>query len=137
MLRPDQPIDQVAVYLDDHLLSEQPVAHREDLSRLFGHVPHAGASGFAVTGDFRTDGREFVSVSVIGIPTQGERFLLQLYRLTSPEPLDRLPPEHLRQRVAGTADPAIFVDSGADDALQFIACLHKHLPAGAAPRVLD
>lgn len=137
LLRPDQPIDRVAVYLDDHLLGEQPVVYREDLASLFGHVPHAGASGFGVGDAFRAAGKEFVSVSVAGIPARGERFFLQRYRLTSPEPLDRLPPEHLRRRVAGSEDPRIFVDTGADNALQFIGFLHRHLKAGSAPRVLD
>ena len=138
LLRPDRPITRVAVYLDDHLLAEQPVAYREDLAGLFGHVaPHAGHSGFAAHGEFRAAGREFVSVSVVGFPAEGERFLLQRYCLTAPEPLDRLPPAHLRKRVSGTEDPRIFADSGADNALQFIGFLHKHLRADSAPRVLD
>lgn len=137
LLRPDQPIDRVAVYLDDHLLGEQAVDHRQDLARLFGHVRHAGSSGFAVAGGFRAAGEDFVSVSVVGLPRRGERFLLQYYRLTAPEPLDRLPPAHLRKRVAGTDDPKVFIDSGADNALQFIGYLSKHLEARAVPRVLD
>jgi SAM-dependent methyltransferase len=137
LLRPDQPIDRVAVYLDEHLLGEQVVVHREDLAQLFGHVPHGGLSGFGIAGEFRTAGKDFVSVSVVGLPRDGERFVLQRYCLTSPEPLDRLPPAHLRQRVAGTDDPKLFTDSGADNALQFIGSLHKHLNARAAPCVLD
>ena len=137
LLRPDQPIDRVAVYLDEHLLGEQAVAHRQELAQLFGHVPHAGLSGFGVAGEFRAAGKDFVSVSVVGVPASGERFLLQGYRLTSPEPPDRLPPAHLRRRVAGTDDPKLFTDTGADNALQFIGSLHKHLKASAAPRVLD
>ena len=137
LLRPDQPIDQVAVYLDDQLLGEQDVAHRQDLADLFGHVPHAGFSGFSIAGDFRAAGKDFVSVSVMGVPPDGERFVLQRYRLASPEPPDRLPPEHLRRRVAGTDDPRLFTETGADNALQFIGALHKHLEARAAPRVLD
>lgn len=138
LLRPDRPIERVAVYLDDHLLAEQPVAYREDLARLFGHVvPHAGFSGFGARGEFRAAGGGFVSVSAVGVPAEGERFLLQRYRLASPEPLDRLPPAHLRTRVSGIEDPQIFVDSGADNALQFIGFLHKHLRTSGAPRVLD
>lgn len=137
LLRPDQPIDRVAVYLDGHLLGEQAVMHRQDLADLFGHIPHAGCSGFAVAGDFRADGEGFVSVTAVGVPRSGERFVLQRYRLTSPEPPDRLPPGHLRRRVAGTEDPQLFSESGADNALQFIGSLHKHLKTSAAPRVLD
>ena len=137
LLKPDQPIDRIAVYLDDHLLGEQAVVHRQDLAQLFSHVPHAGFSGFAIAGDFRAAGKAFVSVSVVGAPPSGERFLLQRYHLTSPEPPDRLPPEHLRRRVAGTDDPKLFTDSGADNALQFIGALRKHLKTCAAPRVLD
>jgi SAM-dependent methyltransferase len=137
LLRPDQPIDRVAVYLDDHLLGEQAVAHRQDLAELFGHVPHAGFSGFGIAGAFRAAGKDFVSVTVVGVPAGGERFLLQRYHLTSPEPPDRLPPAHLRRRVAGTDDAKLFIDTGADNALQFIGSLHKHLETRAAPRVLD
>lgn len=137
LLRPDQPIDRVAVHLDETLLGEQEVVHRQELAQLFGHVPHAGSSGFGIAGEFSAAGKDFVGVSVVGLPRRGERILLQAYRLASPEAPDRLPPAHLRRRVAGTDDPRLFTDTGADNALQFIASLHKHLGGRAAPRVLD
>ncbi len=137
LLLPDQRVETIAVYVDDLLIGEQSPGYREDIKHLFSHVPHAGLSAFGLTGNFTVGDAAFVSVTIVGTLPSGERVLLQRYRLTRVDLPDRLPDERLRTRVAGTGGPKVFAESGADNALQFIGFLRRHLRASAAPRILD
>ncbi len=137
LIAPDAEIKMIAVYLNEQLLDEQPVAIRKDVGQVFAHVAHAERSGFAIVGSFEASGQDFVSVSVVGTAESGELFLLQKYCLTAPYLADDLPDERLRRRVAGDVSEKVFVESGVDNALQFIAFLQTHLPTRARSRVLD
>jgi SAM-dependent methyltransferase len=136
LLNPIEHFEAIWVILDDQLLGECEMGYRKDIAHHFAKFPHAGLSGFSISQRFEAALDGYVSVIVVGLSAGGHQFVLRQFCLIKPESAGELPPASLKKRVTGQIDDETFINSGADNALQFINVLRKHLTINT-PRVLD
>lgn len=136
ILHPSHKIKSVLVYMDDAMIGECPVALRPDVAKAFGHIPHAGQSGFTLKAKNKSKAA-LINLFIVGITTEGIRLGFPWHQLIKGKSSIPVPSKTLMHRVAGTRDKNSFLQTGLNGALQMMDAVKRHTVLNEHSSLLD